>query len=239
MERAHTHTYVARVAWSASSGLLGIAGFYLSASIVLMGFLSGTPALICIQPCAAHPRNSFLGKCIMIRLERSTTVAQVRVDVLRKLSEGRKRDSRATPYIRFCQITYFPWNRIKHIFVGFIFADLPFNVVSIDSYVEFIIFQRKIPRTSVDMQHLASVWKKIFNFNISYHALDTMREILRVDGEKTRRAFHTITRNGSTSRIIILHQAEQYYSILAELRYDLWENTITRRTIIFLVNRSS
>lgn len=161
--RAHTHTYVARVAWSASSGLLGIAGFYLSASIVLMGFLSGTPALICIQPCAAHPRNSFLGKCIMIRLEWSTTVAQVRVDVLRKLSEGKKTidyigNSRATPCIRFCQITYFPWKRIKRIFVGFVFADLPFNVVSIDSYVEFIIFQRKIPRTSVDMQqHLASV----------------------------------------------------------------------------------
>lgn len=34
--------------------------------IVLMGFLSGTPALICIQPCAAHPRNSFLEESIMI-----------------------------------------------------------------------------------------------------------------------------------------------------------------------------
>ena len=43
-------------------------------SIVLMGFLSGTPALICIQPCAAHPRNSFLGKGIMTPLERSMVV---------------------------------------------------------------------------------------------------------------------------------------------------------------------
>lgn len=34
-------------------------------SIVLMGFLSGTPALIYIQPYAAHPRNSFLEKGIM------------------------------------------------------------------------------------------------------------------------------------------------------------------------------
>lgn len=66
-----------------------------------------------------------------------------------------------------------------------------------------------------------------------------MREIL-VDGKKTGRAFHTITHNGSTSGIIILHQAEQRYSILPELRYDLLENIIiTRRTIIFLVNRSS
>lgn len=47
-----------------------------------------------------------------------------------------------------------------------------------------------------------------------------MREIL-VDGKKTGRAFHTITHNGSTSGIIILHQAEQRYSILPELRYDL------------------
>lgn len=76
---AHTRTHVRR---DGSAGrLAGINGPHSRRdcrdtlkSIVLMGFLSGTPALICIQPCAAHPRNSFLGKGIMTPLERSMVV---------------------------------------------------------------------------------------------------------------------------------------------------------------------
>lgn len=109
-----------------------------------MGFLSGTPALICIQPRVAHPRNSFLGKCIMTRLERSTTVGLVCIFFLRKLWEGKKWSSRATPYIIFCWTNNaFPWKHVKRILVGFVFLDLSFNVVLIDSYVELITFQRK------------------------------------------------------------------------------------------------
>lgn len=68
--RTLTHAHVRR---GGSGRLAGINGLHSRRdcrdtleSIVLMGFLSGTPALICIQPCAAHPRNSFLGKGIMI-----------------------------------------------------------------------------------------------------------------------------------------------------------------------------
>lgn len=98
-----------------------------------MGFLSGTPALICIQPCAAHPRNSFLGKCIMTRLERSTTVALVRIFLLRKLWEGKERSIyRATPYIRVC------W------------SNNAFLLEARQTHINWICFPRSIPQCRID-----------------------------------------------------------------------------------------
>lgn len=52
-----------RADFSISLSLVGIAGIL--ESIVLMGLLSSTAGLICIQPRAAHPRNSFYEEGIM------------------------------------------------------------------------------------------------------------------------------------------------------------------------------
>jgi len=79
--RTHTHTHIY------DAGSVGINGLQSRRdcqgtlkSIVLMGFLSGTPVLICIQPYAAHPRNSFLGKGIMtpqrVVMARSIDISQ-------------------------------------------------------------------------------------------------------------------------------------------------------------------
>lgn len=66
----------------------------------------------------------------------------------KKLSEGKKRDS-ATPYIRVCQITHFPWKRIKCIFIGFVFANLSFNVVLILTSGLLFFSEKSLARRSI------------------------------------------------------------------------------------------
>lgn len=76
--------------------------------IVLMGFLSGTPALICIQPHAAHPRNSFLGKDIMTPREHSIVMAMVRMAYLRSTKTVRGR--RGTIGTKSCHTLRVRWS---------------------------------------------------------------------------------------------------------------------------------
>lgn len=166
------------------------------------------------------------------------------MDVLRKLSEGKKQDD-ATPYIRVRQITHFAWKRINCIFVGFVFANLSI-VVSIDFYVGFIIFQRKISRTSIDIyiyicNNVSSPCERKSLISIFHTTPSTQCE--KYYGLMGRKHVeHSIQLHATAllPELLFCTRAEQYYSILPELGYDLWENTtITRRAIIFLVNRSS
>lgn len=176
----YIHTYIARIVWSASSGLLsrrdrwvilecvdrfnGI--FKWHARPYLHSTPCGPPTKFFSQEMHYDPAWTFYdggpGSC---------------GHVLRKLWEGEKRDSRATPYLRVCWSNNAFSLEAGQIFVGFVFVDLSFNVALIDSYVEFITFQRKISlaRRSI-CNNVASVWKKIFNFNISYHALSIQCE---------------------------------------------------------------